>query len=92
MLVVTLRRTGLSVADTRSYMQMVAEVAAPHGRCLRLLEHQRDAIQHQQKRMREDLAAVQAKIAHYRHLIDRELDCDGLSLDAATAALQRRSR
>ncbi|HWM72869.1 MAG TPA: MerR family transcriptional regulator [Nocardioides sp.] len=90
-LVVALRRTGMSVADVRDFVEMAREGAASHGRRVALLEEQRDSILEQRRRLDDDLSAVEHKISHYRTLIARGLDCDGLPVDPSTAALQNRS-
>ncbi|MDO9458340.1 MerR family transcriptional regulator [Nocardioides sp.] len=90
-LVVALRRTGLSVADTRSFVELADEGAASHGRRMALLERQREDIHEQQRRLAADLAAVDTKITHYRELIAAGLDCDGLPVDETTAVRQRRT-
>ncbi|HET9423526.1 MAG TPA: MerR family transcriptional regulator [Nocardioides sp.] len=87
-LVVALRRTGMAVADVRDFVELSREGAASHGRRLSLLEEQRDSIVEQRRRLDDDLAAVEQKIDHYRSLIARGLDCDGLPVDPATAARQ----
>lgn len=90
-LVVALRRTGMSVADVRNFVEMAREGAASHGRRQTLLEEQRDSILAQRRQLDDDLGAVEQKIEHYRTLIAHGLDCDGLPVDASTAALQHRS-
>ena len=90
-LVVAPRRTGLSVFDTRAFVQMAEEGAASHGRRMALLERQRESIHHRRLQLDADLAAVNAKITRYRELIGSGLDCDGLPVGATTAVRQRRS-
>jgi DNA-binding transcriptional MerR regulator len=90
-LVVALRRTGMSVADTRAFVGLASEGAASHGRRLALLENQREQIVVRRRQLDEDLSAVEHKISHYQDLIDRGLDCDGVPVDATTARVQRRS-
>lgn len=88
-LVQALRRTGMPVADVRRFVRLMGEGAASHGRRMAMLEQQAGRVVAQLDQMREDLATVQDKIAHYRDLIDRGLDCDGNSVHPATATRQR---
>lgn len=90
-LVVALRRTGMSVADARTFTRLTAEGAATHGRRMALLEQQRERVDEQQCRLDADRGAIEAKIDHYRRLIDAGLDCDGDPVDETTADLQRRT-
>lgn len=90
-LVVALRRTGLPVADTRTFVELAEEGPASHGRRMALLERHREAIHEQQRQLAADLAAVESKVQHYRDLIAEGRDCDGLPVDPATAARQRRT-
>ncbi|MGC5018555.1 MerR family transcriptional regulator [Micromonospora sp. DT47] len=88
-LIQALRRTGMPVADVRAFVRLLDEGAASHGRRMTLLEQQRAAIQRQIGQHTADLATVECKIAHYRELIDRGLDCAGAPVDQATVAAQR---
>jgi DNA-binding transcriptional MerR regulator len=90
-LIVALRRTGLSVSDTRAFVEMAGEGAASHGRRMALLERQREAIRECRRQIDADLGAVETKISHYRELIDSGRDCDGVPVDTATAQMQPRS-
>lgn len=89
LLVAALRRSGLSVAGTRAFVQLAEEGAASHGRRMALLQQHREDVQARRRQLDDDLAAVETKIAHYRDLVERGLDCDGLPVDAATAHRQR---
>lgn len=89
-LVKALRRTGMPVADVRAFVQMGVGQAW-HERRMALLQQRRAAIRHQQDELAEDLAVVDAKIEHYRHLIARGLDCedeirDGVVLPATASS------
>lgn len=88
-LVQALRRTGMSVADVRRFVRLMDQGAASHGQRMALLEQQATLIGRQMNELRDDLATVQHKIAHYRDLIDQGLDCAGEPVDQATAARQR---
>ncbi|MFT3660923.1 MAG: MerR family transcriptional regulator [Gordonia sp. (in: high G+C Gram-positive bacteria)] len=74
-LLVRLRRTGMPVARMRDFVTMVEQGARTHGRRMRLLEDHREEIESRIRELVDDLDAVDRKIAHYRHLIDRGLDC-----------------
>ncbi|EGD54119.1 MerR family transcriptional regulator [Gordonia neofelifaecis] len=74
-LLVRLRRTGMPVAHMRDFVTMVAQGARTHGRRMRLLEDHREEIESRIRELVDDLGAVDAKIAHYRRLIDAGLDC-----------------
>ena len=74
-LLMRLRRTGMSVAHMRDFVTMVEQGARTHGRRMRLLEDHREEIESRMRELIDDLAAVDAKIDHYRHLIDAGLDC-----------------
>lgn len=80
-LVVALRRTGMAVADVRTFVAMTAQGAESQQRRLALLERQRERIHEQQRQLSGDLAAVEWKIAHYRQLTASGLDCDGFRSD-----------
>lgn len=90
-LVVALRRTGLSVADTRTFVDLAGDGASSHGRRMALLKRHRDAIHERQRQLVADLAAVDSKVVHYGELIAAGLDCDGLPVDPTTADQQRRA-
>lgn len=74
-LLVRLRRTGMPVAQMRDFATMVAQGARTHGRRMRLLEDHREEIESRIRELVDDLAAVDAKITHYRELIEAGLDC-----------------
>lgn len=90
-IVVRLRRTGMSVQDSRSFASMVAEGAASHGRRMALLERHREHVLASLDRIHEDLRAVEGKIAHYASLIDRGLDCAEQPIPDATIRQAQRS-
>lgn len=83
-LVCALRRTGMSVADVRGFVQ-VGPAAGPgsqqsHRRRMELLDSQRTSVLGAIAQLQQDLHLVDAKIADYRDLIARGADCE----DAAT--------
>lgn len=88
-LLVKLRRTGMPVKAMREFVQLVSEGARTHGRRMRLLSEHREEVLTRMRETLADLDAVEAKIAHYRELIDEGLDCDGAPVDEELAALQR---
>lgn len=91
-LIVRLRRTGLSVADTRAFVDMVNEGAASHGRRAHLLHEHRESVLGRLAELQEDLAAINAKIGHYDELIAAGLDCNAEPItDAVVLAAQKES-
>ncbi|GAB3294911.1 MerR family transcriptional regulator [Epidermidibacterium keratini] len=89
-LLVKLRRTGMPVKAMREFVRLVAEGAVSHGQRMTLLTEHREEVLVRLREMLADLDAIEAKIAHYRSLIDDGLDCEGAPVDEATARLQRR--
>ena len=81
-LVQALRRTGMPVAEVRQVIEAGGGELAPHPERMALLERQCAQIELRLAELQDDLAVVRAKIATYRHLIARGLDCeDELSED-----------
>ncbi|GAA4641353.1 MerR family transcriptional regulator [Gordonia humi] len=74
-LLVRLRRTGMPVAVMRDFVTMVEQGARTHGRRMRLLQDHREEIESRIRELVDDLDSVDAKIDHYRRLIDAGLDC-----------------
>lgn len=74
-LVQALRRTGMSVADVRHFVQMGSGVGW-HDRRAALLEEHATAVERQIRRLQEDLTVVREKIAHHHDLRERGLDCE----------------
>lgn len=74
-LVRALRRTGMSVADVRDFVQM-GHGLEWHDRRTALLEEHAAAIEEQIGRLHQDLALVREKIAHHRDLQRRGLGCE----------------
>jgi DNA-binding transcriptional MerR regulator len=75
-LVQALRRTGMPVADVRAFIEAGGGELANHPERMVLLERQCVAIEQRLAELQDDLAVVQAKIASYRRLIARGLDCE----------------
>lgn len=80
-LLVRLRRTGMPVAQMRDFATMVAQGSRTHGRRMRLLEDHREEIESRIRELVDDLDTVDAKIEHYRRLIDAGLDCAEQPID-----------
>ena len=79
-LVCALRRTGMSVADVRGFVQ-TGPAAGPgnqesHRRRLELLTGQRSLVLAAVAQLQKDLHVVDAKIADYHDLIARGADCE----------------
>lgn len=77
LLLVRLRRTGMSVADMETFMDLLAQGTATHGRRRALLDRHRTEVLARMEQVRADLEAIDAKIAHYDRLIAAGLDCGG---------------
>ena len=75
LLLVRLRRTGMSVADMETFMDLLAQGTATHGRRRALLDRHRTEVLARMEQVRADLEAIDAKIAHYDRLIAAGLDC-----------------
>ncbi|YAL83129.1 MerR family transcriptional regulator [Dermacoccaceae bacterium W4C1] len=90
-LLVRLRRTGMPVAQMKEFTGLVAVGASTHGRRMTLLSQHRLRLLEQLLVLREDLAAVDDKITHYRELIDSGLDCAGEPIDDPRVIEQQRS-
>ena len=90
-LIVRLRRTGMPLAEIRSFGEMYLEGAASHSRRMALLTEHRTRVLAQLDQLRGDLAAVEDKIGHYAHLVDAGLDCDECLITDPTILTQQRS-
>lgn len=75
-LVQALRRTGMSVADVRSFVQVGAGSAQTHPVRRELLTEHERSIEQKIARLRADREVVRAKIAEYDRLIGLGLDCE----------------
>ncbi|RVW09313.1 MerR family transcriptional regulator [Prescottella agglutinans] len=89
-LIVRLRRTGMPVAEIRSFLAMYDEGAASHGRRMTMLRAHRERVLGQLAQLRQDLGALDAKIEHYRDLVERGLDCENRPIVDATTRLRQR--
>lgn len=74
-LIVRLRRTAMPVGEMKDFVTLVLAGAVTHGRRLVLLEGHRARVLAQAAQLRDDLAAIDAKIAHYTDLIEAGRDC-----------------
>jgi len=86
---VRLRRTGMPTAQVRRFSELMDGGAATHGQRMALLEAHRAVVLRHIDALHGDLTALDVKIDHYRDLIIAGLDCDGVPVDAPTAARQR---
>lgn len=89
-LIVRLRRTGMPVAEIRSFLAMYEEGAASHGRRMTLLREHRERVLGHLAQLRQDLGALDAKIEHYRDLVERGLDCENRPIVDETTRLRQR--
>lgn len=87
-LLVALRTAGMSTADMKEFVQLIAEGAASHGRRIALLERTRAHLAERRRALDEAERALDVKVAHYRSLIDAGLDCDGSAVPAALRSRQ----
>lgn len=72
---VRLRRTGMPTREMREFTLLVTEGTATHGQRLALLAAHRERVVVRLSELADDLAALDEKTEHYRHLIARGLDC-----------------
>ncbi|WP_161895078.1 MerR family transcriptional regulator [Gordonia spumicola] len=91
-LLMRLRRTGMSVAHMRDFVTLVDQGARTHGRRMRVLEDHREEIEARMRELIDDLDAVDAKIAHYRRLIDHGLDCGDQPITDSDVIDEQRNR
>ena len=90
-LVQVLRRTGMSVAEVREFVQLGDGGLAHHGSRLTMLERHAADIEERMAQLQADHAAVQDEAAHYRDMIAHGQDCeDRLAEHDDTESLQRR--
>ena len=85
-LVRALRRTGMPVADVRTFVQLGGGQLANHPARMAMLERQRAAVAEQIAQLRDDAALIDEKIDQYRVLIAHGLDCED---EGAAAAVGR---
>ena len=67
MLLVKLRRTGMSVHDMQRFVQLLAGGAETHQERMTLLLEHRIKVLSQLEQVQSDLAAVDVKIAYYEN-------------------------
>ena len=91
LLIVRLRCTGMPIAEMKSFCAMLTEGAASHEQRLRLLSDHRKRIEENITQLRQDLQAVDDKIAHYARLIELGFDCDDQPITDPHILKQQRS-
>lgn len=91
-LIVRLRRTTMPVGDMKDFVTLVPLGAATHGRRLTLLEAHRARVLAQLNQLHDDLAAIDAKIAHYADLIAAGRDCAEAPITDPDTLTRQRSR
>ncbi|CAM01936.1 MerR family transcriptional regulator [Saccharopolyspora spinosporotrichia] len=74
-LVHALRRTGMSVAEVRDFVQMDVGIHAHRPR-MAILERHETAIRTRIEELNTAREVIQDKIAHHRDLLARGLDCE----------------
>ncbi|WP_082057119.1 MerR family transcriptional regulator [Psychromicrobium lacuslunae] len=75
MLLVKLRRTGMSVHDMQRFVHLLAGGKETHQERMTLLLEHRIKVLAQLEQVRSDLEMVDLKIAHYDQLISLDQDC-----------------
>lgn len=83
-LIAALRRTGMPVADVRTFVGLGPGTTATHRPRLEILQHQLEQIESHQQQLKKDRAAITAKITQYRSLISRGMDCEDEIVNLAT--------
>ncbi|MHA7304452.1 MerR family transcriptional regulator [Arthrobacter sp. TMN-49] len=81
MLVVKLRRTGMSVANMQRFAELLRDGPETHPERLLLLAEHRAGVLAQLAQIQADLGALERKIAHYEGLIASGLDCEAAAPD-----------
>lgn len=81
-LVQALRRTGMPVADVRTFVQLGGGELAHHRERMAMLEGRREAVAERIAQLRNDAELIEEKIAQYRRLIALGLDCEDSDGDA----------
>lgn len=75
-LVQVLRRTGMSVAEVRAFVQLGTEGLGHHRSRIALLERHASTLEQQMAQLREGHATVQKAIAYFRDMVARGLGCE----------------
>lgn len=91
-LIVRLRRTTMPVGEMKDFVTLVQHGAVTHGRRLSLLEAHRTRVLTQLGQLQDDLAAIDAKIAHYAELIAAGRDCADAPITDPDTLTRQRSR
>ena len=81
MLLVKLRRTGMSVTNMQKFVLLLQGGAETHPERMLLLREHRITVLAKLAQVQGDLDAVDAKISYYEGLLDPGLDCTGSPLD-----------
>lgn len=76
MLLVKLRRTGMSIADMQRFAHLLEGGVETHPERMALLRGHRSIVLAQLAQIHSDLEAVDSKIAHYEELIANGRDCE----------------
>lgn len=83
LLVQALRRTGMPVADVRTFVQLGGGESRHHPERMAILLQQRASVAERIAELRHDAELIDEKITQYRRLIALGLDCE----DEASAAV-----
>lgn len=88
LLLTSLRDTGMPASMMKSFVELLMEGAASHGRRIDLLEQAGELLKERRRRIDQAEAALETKIQHYQELIAAGLDCDGAPVADSIRALQ----
>jgi DNA-binding transcriptional MerR regulator len=88
LLLTSLRETGMSTAMMKTFVQLLMEGAASHGRRINLLEQARELLEERRHKIDQAQAALERKVMHYKELIAAGLDCDGAPVSGKIRILQ----
>ena len=88
LLLTSLRDTGMSTAMMKTFVQLLMEGAASHGRRINVLEQARELLEDRRRNIDHAQAALDSKVEHYKELIAAGLDCDGAPVTSDIRMLQ----
>ncbi|GGJ31254.1 MerR family transcriptional regulator [Paenarthrobacter histidinolovorans] len=88
LLLTSLRDTGMSTAMMKTFVQLLMEGAASHGRRINVLEQARELLEERRRKIDQAQAALDSKVEHYKELIAAGLDCDGAPVTSDIRMLQ----